>query len=140
MLKKIIFLKQKNKKPTHAGGVVFREKNGYKEFLLVSARIFPFIWVLPKGHIKRSETETEAAIREVKEESGMKVTVIGKIENAERIKWNFQKQVVAFYLMKFESVYLKNEENRKVRWITIDNAIKKLFYGYQKKIMRKLKS
>jgi 8-oxo-dGTP pyrophosphatase MutT (NUDIX family) len=139
VLKEIIFSKQKNKKPTHAGGVVFREKNGYKEFLLVSARNLPFIWVLPKGNIKRSETEAEAAIREVKEESGMKVTIIGKLENEERIKRNFKKQIVAFYIMKFEAVHLKNEENRKVRWLTIDNAVKKLFYGYQKKIMRKLK-
>jgi hypothetical protein len=39
-------------KPTHAGGIVLRETNGSKEFLLISAKNFPFIWVLPKGHIK----------------------------------------------------------------------------------------
>lgn len=128
----------KNTKPTHAGGVVFREKNGTKEFLLVSAKNFPLTWVLPKGHIKSSETEAEAAIREVKEESGVKVSIIGRIGNAERWKWNFKKQIVAFYLMKFEAVYAKNKENRKICWIPLQDAIKRLFHSNQKKIMRQL--
>ncbi len=129
----------KNRKPTHAGGVVVREQNGYEEFLLVSARNFSFIWVLPKGHIKSYETEAQAAVREVKEESGMKVSVIKKIGNSERFKWNFKKQIVAFYLMKFEAVYLQNEENRKICWLPYKDAISKLFYTNQKKIMRRSK-
>lgn len=130
---------EKNTKPTHAGGIVFREKNGSKEFLLVSAKNFSFIWVLPKGHIKRSETEAQAAIREVKEESGMKASIVTKIGNAQRLQWNFKKQIVAFYLMKFEAAHSQNEENRKISWLPLDDAIRKLFYSDQKKIMRQLK-
>ena len=133
-----LLLKKKNK-PTHAGGVVFREKNGQKEFLLVSARHFPFIWVLPKGHIEPSETEEKTAIREVKEEAGVRVLIINKIGNAQRFQWNFKKQIVAFYLMKFDGKYAKNKENRKILWKPIDDAIKKLFYSDQKQILRKLK-
>ena len=130
---------RKNTKPTHAGGVVFREKNGTKEFLLVSAKNFPFIWVLPKGHIKSLETEAEAAIREVKEESGMKASIVSRIGNTERWKWNFKKQIVAFYLMTFEAVYAKNKENRKICWLPLQHAIQKLFYPNQQKILRQLK-
>ena len=133
------FFNRKNTKPTHAGGIVFREKNATKEFLLVSAKKFSFTWVLPKGHIKSSETEAEAAIREVKEESGMKVSIVSRIGNAERWRWNFKKQIVAFYLMRFEAVYAKNEENRKICWLPLQDAIRKLFYSEQKKIMRQLK-
>lgn len=117
---------------------MFREKNGSKEYLLVSAKNFPFIWVLPKGHIKMSESEEKAALREVKEESGMKVSIVGKIGNAERWRWNFRRQAVAFYLMRFEKVYAKNEENRKVCWLPLEVAVRKLFYRDQKKIMRQL--
>jgi len=106
---------------------------------LVSAKNFPFIWVLPKGHIEKGETEVKAAIREVKEESGMKVLVIDKIGNAKRIQWNFKKQVAAFYLMKLEAVCGKNMENRKIKWLPLPKATKKLFYYGQKEIMRKLK-
>lgn len=127
------------KKPTHAGGIIFREKNGYKEFLLVSAKKFPFIWVLPKGHIEKSETEEQAAVREVKEESGMKVSIIRKIGNSQRRQWNFKEQVTAFYLMKYEGVYSKNKENRKIQWMPLSGAIQKLFYGDQKQILRQVK-
>lgn len=133
------FSDKKNNKPTHAGGVVFREKDGYREFLLISAKNFPFIWVLPKGHIKLSETEEHAAVREVKEESGMKVSIINKIGNAERWQWNFKKQAVAFYLMEFEGVCSKNKENRKIKWLRLEDAIQKLFYPDQKQILRQLK-
>ncbi len=75
-----------NSTVTHAGGVVYRMVNGNKEFLLVSAKRCSLIWVLPKGQIKLSESEEQAALREVKEESGLKVSITEKIGNAERMK------------------------------------------------------
>lgn len=122
--------------PTHAGGVVYRIVNGRKEFLLVSTKRFSFIWVLPKGHIETSETEEETAVREVKEESGIKASIIKKIGNAERIQWKLKKQLIAFYLMKFDSVHSVNKENRKIAWLPPEKAIAKLFYRHQKKILR----
>jgi 8-oxo-dGTP pyrophosphatase MutT (NUDIX family) len=135
----IMLFNRNNKKPTHAGGVIFREKKGYKEFLLVSAKKFPFIWVLPKGHIEATETEEQAAVREVKEESGMKASIIRKIGNSQRWQWNFKKQVVTFYLMKYEKIYSKNKENRKIKWVSFDVAIQKLFYSDQRQILRQIK-
>jgi 8-oxo-dGTP pyrophosphatase MutT (NUDIX family) len=130
---------KKNTPPTHAGGVVFRVVNGVNVYLLVSAKRFSFIWVLPKGHIETSETEERAALREVEEESGIKASIVKKIDNAERIKWNFKRQVIAFYLMKFESVLFKNKENRKILWLPYKKAIGKLFYAHQKKILHQMK-
>jgi len=129
-----------NKKstPTHAGGVVYREVNGIEEYLLVSSKRFSFIWVLPKGHIENLEAEEETALREVKEESGMKAAIIKKIANAERIRWNFKKQVTAFYLMKFLSVHSENRENRKITWLPLEKAISKLFFTDQKAILKRL--
>ena len=129
-----------SQKPTHAGGIVFRETNGLEEYLLVSAKNFPFLWVLPKGHIEKGESEVKAAIREVKEESGMKVQVIDKIGNAEKIRWNFKKQVVAFYLMRLEGMYGENSENRQIKWLPLDKAIKKLYSRSQRKVLNRLKS
>ena len=34
------------------------------------------LWYLPKGHIDKGETEEECAIREVKEETGLSITII----------------------------------------------------------------
>lgn len=68
----------------------------------------------------------------------MKVTIVSKIGNSERLQWNFKKQIVAFYLMRFETVHHPNEENRRIRWLALEDAIRKLFYLDQKKIIRKL--
>jgi len=130
---------KKNTKPTHSGGVLYKEVKGLNEYLLVSAKRFSFIWVLPKGHIEVSETEEETALREVKEESGMKASIIKKIANAERIQWNFKKQITAFYLMKFLAVHSEKSENRKITWLPLEKAIRKLFYSDQKAILKRLK-
>ena len=38
-----------------------------------SMRIFPWAWVLPGGHIELGETFEEAVIREINEETGIKI-------------------------------------------------------------------
>lgn len=136
MLPKLI---KKATSPTHAGGVVYRQHNGTTEYLLVSARRFAFIWMLPKGRIKLTEPEEKAALREVKEESGLKAYIRHKIGNSRRLKWNLRWQVVAFYLMEFIQQTSANRENRKTAWLPLDKAINKLFYGTQKNILLKLK-
>src|SRR5450759_5071039 len=55
---------------SHAGGVVYRHRDGQTEVLLVGARPQPDDWVFPKGHIEPDETAAEAARREVREEAG----------------------------------------------------------------------
>ncbi len=131
------FLRHK-KQPTHAGGIVYREINGVKEYLLVTTKYSSFIWVIPKGHVEEKEAEEKTAVREVKEESGMKATVIKKIGNAERLKLSLQKQVIAFYLMKFEKKTSDKTEGRKIGWFTYNDARRKLWYAYQRNIFKSI--
>lgn len=57
-----------------AGGIVENQK---KEFLFIFRRGF---WDLPKGKLEKDETKRQTAIREVKEETGLKnVEIIEKI-------------------------------------------------------------
>ncbi len=51
-------------------GVVIKRKGKY---LLFKRRKFPFVWVSPAGHLDKGENPEEAAIREVKEETGLVV-------------------------------------------------------------------
>jgi len=83
---------KKNTSPTHAGSVMYREVNGTKEYLLVSAKRFRFIWVLPKGHIKKSETEEHAALRELLEESGMNAVIV-KVNMVRKIVYPLEKAI-----------------------------------------------
>ena len=75
---------------TSAGGVVFRpyirKKDGKPGFLVgLIERSQSGWWDLPKGHLEKGETEEQAAIREVEEESGLNAGgALGSFESVYR--------------------------------------------------------
>lgn len=70
-----------------AGGVVVRRIEGRPNVLLIRD---PYgKWGLPKGHVERGEEERDAALREVREETGL-----GALEPGPRVStidWYFRK-------------------------------------------------
>jgi len=56
--------------------VIFNKKRD--KVLLVKRRDFP-VWVLPGGQVEEGESAKEAAVREVKEEAGIKVMLVRKV-------------------------------------------------------------
>ena len=88
-----------------AGGLVLRrDRNGYLG--LIIGRSMPRIWSLPKGHIEADETIERAALREVKEETGIEASIIVKLSDirywfyANKLKHS---KIVHFYLMRYVS-------------------------------------
>ena len=74
---------QKSKREFSAGGVVYKkDKSGVK--WLVCKHSGYHKWVLPKGLVEEGDGLKETAVREVKEECGIKTRVIGKIGEPER--------------------------------------------------------
>ena len=72
---------------THAGGIVLRGARGAREVLLVRPLARPEApWVLPKGHIEPGEDAEAAALREVREESGI---VVERVEFVASQPWPF---------------------------------------------------
>jgi 8-oxo-dGTP pyrophosphatase MutT (NUDIX family) len=57
-----------------AGGLVFFEER------LVILKRFNGVWLFPKGHIDPGETPETAALREVREESGLIARIVGKLD------------------------------------------------------------
>ena len=71
---------------TSAGGVVYRLDDGHPLFLLI--RDSYQNWGFPKGHLESGERAEEAALREVREETGIEsVAMRGNIET---IDWYFR--------------------------------------------------
>ena len=57
------------------GGIIFYKTKQNTKILLVKNNNGRY-WSFPKGHIEEGETEQETAIREIKEETGLDVTIV----------------------------------------------------------------
>ena len=120
--------------PTHAGGVVVRASPGGLEVLVVTARLAPDLWVLPKGHLEDDETPEETAVREVAEEAGVEGRVerlLGVVEfenDGEEVR-------AAYYLMAFVRD-VPPLEDRQVAWVTPDEAMRRLRFADVQALVR----
>ncbi|MFH1775987.1 MAG: NUDIX hydrolase [Candidatus Omnitrophota bacterium] len=134
-----------------AGGVVVRHKqlpatdNVIIE-TIVAVRGNGKIYCLPKGHIEPGEALSEAAKREVKEETGVETKLIKKINHINY--WFYVKEenirifkTVHFYLLKYLSGNLEDhdDELEKVDWIDINKADGLLTFKSEKEIMQRAK-
>jgi len=131
------------KEQTSAGGVVYRRLGGETEVALISvgeaAR-----WQLPKGLVGRGETPAEAALREVREETGLACEVVAELERVEY--WYFSKggarrvrfhKFVHFYLMRHVSgdVSEHDDEVNEARWVAVEDAEGMLAFKGEKKAL-----
>ncbi len=94
---------------------------------------------LPKGHPDADETEVEAAVREVREETGVvaePVARLGEIRYSyERRGQAIDKRVV-FYLLEYRSGELDHDhEIERVQWMPIEEALHALTYSGEREML-----
>lgn len=124
-----------------AGAVVFRKVKGELKYLILCSH--QNIWGFPKGHIEKGESEEQAALREVFEETGLKGKLVeGFCERTSYIftlnKRTINKNVV-FFLFEAEtnSVKLSDVEHKNHKWFSYENTKKLLTHDDSKKILEK---
>ena len=132
---------RKSRRELSAGGVVVRRRDGSIHVLIIRD---PYQnWGLPKGHLERHETEAEAALREVKEETGLTDLVLG--EQLPVIDWYFRMGGVLvhkfcrFYLMESrdgDPVPDKSEGITECRWVPFEEALSKVTYDNAREVIR----
>lgn len=103
-----------------AGGVVFKSHRASPRVLLVKARRNPEIWIFPKGHIEHGETPREAALRETREEAGVKGDIIGRIG---ALEFESGRDIVQvdYYLVEWTGD-VHSSEGRDRRWCSVEEA------------------
>lgn len=122
------------KKDYAFGAIVFKNDNGVEKVLLIKKPQFES-YDLPKGHKEGDETDQEAALREVSEETGYKNIVV--TNNFVSVSYESEKngekldKTITFYLATHEGVEENPEQNLdqdedeqgvEVHWIPVNDA------------------
>lgn len=98
-------------------------------------------WDFPKGHVEKGETEVETAIREVKEETNLDVSV--QKERRYVVEYypeeNIKKEVVYFLATNTSSEVIPQEsEIEKIEWVKLDEAENKITYNTSKELIKEV--
>jgi ADP-ribose pyrophosphatase YjhB (NUDIX family) len=122
-----------------AGGLVLRRHESGFDALLIG-RGSPRVWTLPKGHVEPRETNEQAALREVREETGCWGDLIVRLN--EISYWFYvgkakHKKSVTFYLMRYLSGDTMNHDHEvdEARWFDVATARRSLKYVNEKRLV-----
>ncbi len=131
---------------TSAGGLVLDRADAGGSAALIGRldRRGRLLWSLPKGHLEPGETEQEAAVREVAEETGIHGRVLGKLGTIDF--WfvaegrRIHKTVHHFLLVAADPVHgleLSDEdvEVSEVAWVPLGEVAGRLAYADERRLL-----
>jgi len=125
-----------------AGGLVVDERG---RVLLIRARDLRSqpVWTLPKGTLDPGESSADAALREVREETGYRCEVVRELD---AVTYWFQrdgrriKKTVRWFLMRpLEKVGDHDQEVDEVAWLEPDEALRRLRYDSDRRLVEGLR-
>jgi 8-oxo-dGTP pyrophosphatase MutT (NUDIX family) len=110
-----------------AGALVYRLNGTSVEFLIQKSKKRPDVWLFPKGHVESGETNEEAALRELKEESGVSGVNLGLLHEF-TVEFKNEIQHFTFYLFQFTDIVGEAEKGRDPVWLDAPAAVACLSY------------
>lgn len=130
------------KRQLSAGGIVVKGEKENLRILLIKDRFGHWTW--PKGHIEKGETPPQAALREIREETGLGTLEIIK-EIGRQEYWFTQdekkifKTVYVFIVktLKNEELKIQTSEIQDARWYSPKDALKTIEYEGSRQLLEK---
>lgn len=129
---------------TSAGGLVVRTSSGTTKAALIARhdRHGRLVWSLPKGHIEPGETPEDAAVREVREETGITgriVAPLGTIDFWFMADGTRVHKTVHHFILEAVGGELSDEDAEVVRvaWIPLDQVHRRLKHRDERQLMSK---
>ena len=128
------------KKEFSAGVVVYRQTENHRYYLLL--RYGAGHWDFPKGHIEKEETKQQAALRELKEETGLKVTLEPDFEHSFTYFFKYPKTAelilkeVCFFVARTDHKTVKlSGEHTDFAWLSYEDAVEQVTYKNAKELL-----
>jgi 8-oxo-dGTP pyrophosphatase MutT (NUDIX family) len=130
-----------------AGGVLVRRLRGRWWLAAIRPAGRPEgLWALPKGLIGPGESPEEAALREVREETGLEANPVQKLGDVRYVyTWAGERvfKIVSFFLFRYRSGRLgdiapeQRIEVDEARWLPLEEAPKLLAYKGEREMAAK---
>jgi len=118
-----------------AGGLVVRRESGLLQIVVVH-RPVQEDWSFPKGKLEAGETLDAAALREVREETGMTCDLLRFIGHTEYVDRKGRQKTVAYWIMAATGgSFSPNEEVDELRWLPVDEASRLLSYARDQELI-----
>jgi len=127
-----------------AGAIIFRKKWFGRQYLVLQHATIDRYWGLVKGHIEKGETDEQAAIREVQEETGL---------NEIKIIPDYKEKTNYFFVQKGKKIHKEviwflgeaigakkvniSVEHQDWKWVSFQKAMKILTFEKDNNLIKK---
>lgn len=131
--------RRKTRHEHSSGGLVIAIRDGVPHVALIATRKSTR-WGLPKGAVSEGETSEAAALREVREETGIEARIVRPLDTIEyffRAGDTLIQKRVDFYLMEYVGGELEPQlsEVDAVEWVELTSSLTRASFDSERKLL-----